>query len=94
MIECVQLRASSAGATTIMAKGWAIQQCRYDAMKIDKYFEHRCYSKTPYREVRCKINKFLIQDSGVEYEVTQIPHKEKKQVQVLPPQQVGTLDQQ
>lgn len=71
-----------------MAKRWAIPQGRYDVMKIDKYFIKRAYSNNRFREVRAKVNKFLIKDSEVEYVVTQIPHKEKKLVQVQSSQQV------
>jgi len=34
-------------------------------MKIDKYFIKRAYSNNRFREVRAKVNKFLIKESDL-----------------------------
>ncbi len=69
--------------------GWAIPQGRYGEMKIDKFFQHRCYSKKRFSDVRCKVNKFLMQDSfGAGETVSRRPHKAKKLVQFQCPEQL------
>lgn len=66
--------------------GWEVPQGFYDVMKIDKYFQHRCYTKRRFRDVRCKVNKFLNEQYGIRETVSHRPHKAKKAVRLRHPE--------
>ena len=68
-----------------------IPQGHYDEMKIDKYYIKRAYSNNRFREVRAKVNTFLMKDQmdslRVGETVSRLAHNQKKTVRLSHPLQ-------
>lgn len=77
---------------SIMARRKGGPKGRYDeGMKIDKFFQHRGWSRKRYRDVRNQVNRFLIEEYGVREAVSRCPHKAKKLVRLQHPEQLSTM---
>lgn len=60
----------------------------YGAMKIDKFFQRKGYNNLRYKWVRCKVNKFLMQDTGWDGRSSRHAHNVKNLVRFKDPEQL------